>query len=536
MARKWVCEPPTMRINALDPMRIALIFGMLFWALGVSAQNAFSDSLSHAAERLRDRAVVNNKLRVAVVEMLAPAGDIPASTLTYIEETLIARLVQAGGVMVLERRQLGMVQEEQRRSASGTFDERAAVELGRLMAADAIVTGRVFQVDKKMHLMLRLLDTSTGVLLGSVETFTSFPKGKEVDPKAAKAPAIPRGTQEPVRMKRDVRGSERASIVELRALGLGSSYFGQFHPGLAMEIAVRAREHDQGVAVPGKVALGVQLGYWPSMVNVPDVQFDIGHIVDIRRTEGFNSFQQVRFGTTDMGPGRLFLMSRGPETVFIEPVYGPEVIGTELLEYDRYRLSGVRMDMANFNIPVRWYLSGNHMYDNVLKLYAELGFGMDMVRTHAIYDVTKTLIRLDRTDYHYDKQVTRFATTKPSLSGGATNMWFTHLSFGGGLEIGRFNFFATGRWYISAEFTELGESYQRVRGNILAYPLLVGAQNDQRTMNELERDGAVPFGATDLERMSSDGSAGTGSTSTGNGVDRFWEKRHFIFGLSFRIL
>lgn len=525
-----------MRPNALNTMRLVLIIGMVCWALGTNAQNAFSDSLSHAAERLRDRAVENKKLKVAVVEMIAPGGDISAATLTYIEETLIARLVQAGGVMVLERRQLGMVQEEQRRSASGTFDEREAVELGRLMAADAIVTGRVFQVDKKMHLMLRLLDTSTGVLLGSVETFTSFPKGKEVSPKAERTAPIPRDTQDPVRMKRDVRGSERVSIVELRALGLGSTYFGQFHPGAALEIAVRAREHDQGMALPGKVALGVQLGYWPAMVDVPDVPFDIGHIVDIRRSEGFNSFQQVRFGTTDMGPGRLFLMSRGPETVFIEPVTGPNVIGTELLEYDRYRLSSVRMDMANFNIPLRWYLSGNHMYDNVLKLYAELGFGMDMVRTQAIYDVTSTLLRLDRTDYHYDLQVDRFATNKPSLSSAGTNMWFTHLSFGGGLEIGRFNFFATGRWYISAEFTELGDSYERVRGNILAYPLLVGAQNDQRVLNDVERDGVVPFGATDLERMTSDGSGGTGSTSTGNGVDRFWEKRHFIFGLSIRFL
>jgi hypothetical protein len=123
------------------------------------------------------------------------------------------------------------------------------------------------------------------------------------------------------------------------------------------------------------------------------------------------------------------------------------------------------------------------------------------------------------------------------LSSTGANLLFTHFSFGGGLEIGRLNVFALGRWNISTNFTEFGDSYDRVRGNILAYPLLAGVQSDASIMNDLERDGAVPYGATDLQRISSnDSGSGTPTTITGNGVDRFWQGRQLVFGISFRFL
>ncbi len=527
-----------MRSPILIAVRTYLVVLCALLAGNTWAQNAFSDSLAQVTERIRDRLVEQDKRRVAVVEVIAPAGDFSPAMLSYIEETLVSRLVQSGGVTVLERRQLDMVQDEQRRSASGTFDESKAIDLGRLMAADAIITGRVFQVDKRMHLMLRMLDTGTGALLGSAETYTAFPRGKEVNAQEPKPDESMPPARQPVRLKRDGPGSQRNSIVELRATGLGSTYFGRFQPGGALEVAVRAREQNNGVAVPGQVAIGLQVGVWPGMVQLATSPFDIGHIADLRFSADFFGISTVRVGNVDMEQGRLFLMPQEQETVVIQPVTGAGVDGTELLEYDRYRLSNVRMDMASFNIPLRWYLGENHIYDNVAKLYMEFGFGMDVVRTEADYEVTNTLIRLDRSDYSYAVQVDGFSDVKPSLSTVGSNLWFTNFSFGGGLEIGRLNVFATGRWFLSTDFSDLGASYDRVRGNILAYPLLVGAQNDRSAMNDLERDEAVPYGATDLERESTNGSSanGTPTTVTGNGVDRFWKGRHLVFGISIRFL
>jgi len=527
-----------MSAPSLTYLRSCLLILVGLCAGSSLAQNAFSDSLAQVSNRIRDRLVEQDKRRVAVVEIIAPAGNISPIMLTYIEETLVARLVQSGGLIVLERRQLDMVQDEQRRSASGTFDESKAIDLGRLMAADAIITGRVFEVDKKMHLMLRMLDTGTGVLLGSAETYTAYPRGKDVSVQTPKPQDVPAPAREPVRMKRDGPGSQRNSIVEMRAMGLGSTYFGSFRPGGALEVAVRAREQNKGVAVPGKVAIGFQVGLWPGMVQLAETPFDIGHIADLRHTNDILGLETIRVGSTEMGRGRLFMTPREGAVVYIQPVTGPFVDGTELLEYDRYRLSNVRMDMASFSIPIRWYLGENHIYDNVPKLYMEFGFGMDVVRTQADYEVTNVLLRLDRSDYSYTVQADQFKDVKPSLSSVGPNLWFTNFSFGGGLEIGRFNLFAQGRWYMRSKFSDFGRSYDRVRGNILAYPFLVGAQNDRRAMNDLERDGAVSYGATDLERISTGDTTtgGSGTTVTGNGVDRFWQGRHLVFGLSFRFL
>lgn len=525
--------PPT------NYLRFLLSAILVSGSVAGAAQNAFGDSLAVVAEQVRDRLMEAGRTRVALTDISDPAGTLSPATLVYVEEMLLSRLVQAGGLVIVERRELDRVMEEQRRTANGTFDERSSIELGRLLAADAILIGRVFQVDKRMHLILRMLDTGTGELLGSAETFTAFPKGKEVQ-RAAEPQEVAGDGDRPVRLKRQGPGSERRSIVELRAMGSGIRHFGRVLPGTALEVAVRSREKDGDRLVPGAVAMGLQL-QWVPHLTLPGwsrPNFDIGHIADLRNNTGFVGTPTARFGAVDLRQDRLFLLPLQEEQVFIQAITQAGATGTEVLEYDRYRMTDVRMDMASFNIPVRWYLGENHIYDNVPKLYTELGFGMDMVRVKANYEVTNTLVRLDRTDYTYSMQQTTFTDTKPPLSGVGNDLWFTHMSFGGGVELGRFSAFALGRWYLSSTFSQDGSSFDRVRGNILALPLLAGASDDRATMTDLARDGAVPFGALGLEReRASDPSTGTpGGTVKGNGVDRFWDGGQLLFGVAFRFL
>ena len=503
------------------------------------AQNAFGDSLASVAGQVRDRLVHAGRTRVAITDVSDPAGNLPAATLTYVEEMLLSRLVQAGGLVVVERRQLDRILEEQHRTASGTFDERGSIELGRLLAADAIIIGRVFQVDKRLHVMLRMLDTGTGELLGSAETLTVLPKGKE--PQQAAPARGPAGTTQQRRFKREGPGSERNSIVEMRAFGLGMRHFGRLEPGAAVEVAVRSREQDQGRLVPGRVAIGLQAQLYPGMGQPwwSEPNFDIGHIADLRNDPGFVGTPTVRFGSVDMRQDRLFLLPRDrEEEVFLQAITQAGQSGTEWLEYDRYSLSDVRMTMGGFNIPIRWYLGENHIYDNVPKLYMEFGFGMDIVRVQAKYTVTNTLVQLDRSDLTYSVQRREFMADAPPLEGVGSNLLFTHLSIGGGLEIGRFNVFVMGRNYLVNRFQEGGRSFERIRGNILAYPVLAGASDDRRVMSDLQRDGAVPFGAMYLERQrNADPSSGTtGGTVRGNGVDRFWDGGQLLFGVAFRFL
>lgn len=511
---------------------LALVLLLLTGSSG-SAQNAFNDSLTQVAGRITTQLLDADKHRVAVIEITDPGGSLSKSLITYVEETLIARLVQARGITVVERGQLDRVMDEQRRTASGVFDEGSAIELGRLLAADAIITGRIFPVDRRLHVMLRVLDTRTGVLLGATETFTAYPAGQ--DPRRSDKPA---STQErgPERMKRESPGTERTSIVELRAHGLGAMHFGRPIPGGALEIAVRGRQESGGKLVPGKASIGLQASFWPRLGEWRELPYDIGRVADIQATPDFFGTPTVRFGGVNMGNGSLFLMSRGEEQVSMDEVTGTNDDGMVRLEYDRNRMSDIRMDMVGFNIPLRWYLGANHIYDNVPKLYLEFGFGMDLVLVRANYEVTSTVVELDRSDYSYLVRQETFMDDRPSIGSMGTNMLFTHFSAGGGLELGRFNVFVLGRFLSSSSFAQVGREFDRLRGNILAYPVLAGAGDDRRAMSDLERDGAVPYGALDLERERSGDTSGSTDTTTitGNGVDRFWQSRHLLLGLSFR--
>lgn len=511
---------------------LALVVLMLTIS-GAVAQNAFNDSLTQVAARVTTQLLEADKHRVAVIEITDPGGTLSKSMITYVEEMLISRLVQARGITVVERLQLDRVMDEQRRTASGVFDEGSAIELGRLLAADAIITGRLFPMDKRIHIMLRVLDTETGVLLGATETFTMFPNGQ--NPRRADKPASTQD-REPVRMKRESPGTERASIIELRAHALGGLHFGRPIPGGAMEIAVRGREDSGGKLVPGKASIGFQVSYWPRFGEWRELDYDIGRIVDIQATEDFFGTPNVRFGGTNMGKGSLFLMSKGEEQLAMDEVVNATDDGIVRLEYDRNTLSNIRMDMVGFNIPLRFYLGENHIYDNVPKLYMELGFGMDLVLVQADYEVTSTVIELDRSDYSYLLRRETFMDDQPSIGSMGSNILFTHFSAGGGLEVGRFNVFVLGRFLSSSSFNQVGRDFDRLRGNIIAYPVLAGAGEDQRALSDLERDGAVPYGALDLERVRTSDSSGSSETTTikGNGVDRFWQSRHLVLGLSFR--
>jgi hypothetical protein len=139
--------------------RILTLIG-LAWLIAspvALAQQAFNDSIAALSVRVEERLAGQERMRITVLDLTDPSGRLGKELITYVEEVLIMHLSQRPRITVLERRALDQVLEEQRRTASGTFDEEGAIEIGRLMAADALITGSIFRVDGRMHLILRLL-------------------------------------------------------------------------------------------------------------------------------------------------------------------------------------------------------------------------------------------------------------------------------------------------------------------------------------------------------------------------------------------
>ncbi|MDX9751975.1 MAG: CsgG/HfaB family protein, partial [Flavobacteriales bacterium] len=375
-----------------------------------AAQHAFNDSIAAAAARMAAHLHAAGRARVAVTDVTAPGGAVPAATASYVEEVLVMRLSGAPGITVVERRQLDRVLEEQRRTAAGTFDDDQAIELGRLLAADAIITGRLFTVDKKLHVMLRALDTGTGTLVGTAETITAFPKGK-----GPAKDARERQKADPVRMRRERTPSERNSILELRAMGTGARQWERLAGGATLELALRSHEKNGERIVPGKMAIGLQLTVLPRMAAWAEAPFEVGHIAGIQATDGYAGTPTVRFGGVDMAQGRLFLQPIGGAPLSFDAVTAPGGSGIVQVAHERYRLRNVRMDQAGFHIPLRIYLAQGYMYDNVPKLYMDLGFGMDLALVRADHEITSTWVRLGADDLAYTVQEETFTMGKPGM-------------------------------------------------------------------------------------------------------------------------
>lgn len=515
---------------------LACVLLLLCGAEG-SAQQAFGDSLTRLVGRATREVLDADKHRVALVEFTDPGGTLSATLLSYVEESMVARLVATPGITVVERRQLDRVIDEQRRTATGVYDEGSAIELGRLLAADAIITGRLFPLDKRLQVMIQVLDTETGVLLSATETITSYPNG--FAPRRADKPIVNQ-SRPSGRMDRESPPTERSSILEFRAHALGGVHYDRPIAGGALEIAVRARQDEGGKLVPGKASIGLQASFFPNLGTWAELPYDVGRIVDLQATPDHFGTPGVRMGGVNMSNTDLFLMDKGLEEVEFDEVENANDEGIIRLEYDRNRLSNMQIAMVGFNLPVRWYLGDSHMYDNVPKVYLELGFGMDLVLVRANYEVTTTVLELDPSDFSYVRRQENFVNDRPAIGSMGSNLLFTHFSVGGGVELGRFNLFALGRFISSSSFTKEAptRSFDRVRGNILAFPALAGAGDDPRAMSDLARDGALLYGALDLEReRTTTDNSGNGSTTTtkGNGVDMFWQSSHLLLGLSYRL-
>lgn len=108
--------------------------------------------------------------------------------ITGITESLTDRLAELDGVRVVERGRLLQIIQEQDFGYSGRVDPFSAAEIGRLLGADLLLMGTVTAIEMsesggiqfgplkakgttaKVNLSLRVVDTETGEIMGSVQS------------------------------------------------------------------------------------------------------------------------------------------------------------------------------------------------------------------------------------------------------------------------------------------------------------------------------------------------------------------------------
>ncbi len=128
------------------------------------------DNLKAIAREFSKQAGNKGIEQVAVIPFIPIDGSDPAQG-RIISEKLITLIVRQGLVKTVERGMLSSIMEEHYLAFTGIIDAAAARKLGRVLSADAIITGTFSTENDSININARLINTQTGDILAAREGF-----------------------------------------------------------------------------------------------------------------------------------------------------------------------------------------------------------------------------------------------------------------------------------------------------------------------------------------------------------------------------
>ena len=100
-------------------------------------------------------------LVVAVLGFGAGAPDLEP-TATNLRELMTAQLMAKPGLELVERQRIDLALAELELGLSGIVDSAGAAQVGRLVGAKVLVTGRIFRMGEALHAVSRTISVETG--------------------------------------------------------------------------------------------------------------------------------------------------------------------------------------------------------------------------------------------------------------------------------------------------------------------------------------------------------------------------------------
>ena len=92
------------------------------------------------------------------------------------EDLLTAAIIDHGRFSAIERQQLTVLLEELKLSQSKLVDEKTALRLGRILAADCVLLGTILERKNSVEAYARIVDTETTEILAAVDVY-----GEDID-------------------------------------------------------------------------------------------------------------------------------------------------------------------------------------------------------------------------------------------------------------------------------------------------------------------------------------------------------------------
>ena len=151
-------------------MKSIWLFLLLFCCIhSLSAQSISDSDIDVLSAELSKQAIARNAMKLAVLDF-TESNVITDFSLAVSEELRIHMAVNNAALTIVDRAATERVMEEQRLSTSPLFDENKAASLGKLVSADAIVTGTMTRQGGSLRVTAKLISVETGAVIGGYST------------------------------------------------------------------------------------------------------------------------------------------------------------------------------------------------------------------------------------------------------------------------------------------------------------------------------------------------------------------------------
>lgn len=174
-----------------------------------------------------------------------------------VAERLTTRLARTGEFNVIERSRLEAAMKELNLASSGVIDPGTAARAGRILGAEAVVTGTLTRLNGKFEINARLIDTETGGILAAAAEQLDEDELRVDEPRSR--PVYP--AQQPSPAQRPAAPKPPAGWEEWPAWQ-GGRYGAYSFSGGKLSYTLDVRQHDHyDVPQPGGYYPGVLLAH-----------------------------------------------------------------------------------------------------------------------------------------------------------------------------------------------------------------------------------------------------------------------------------
>ncbi|HAH31437.1 MAG TPA: hypothetical protein DCL44_03880 [Elusimicrobia bacterium] len=169
-ARDKASTASTRGVPPLQPFTAGAVFILAaLFLLIAPAETECAGNYKVMAKKFSSAAKAHKITRVAIIPFSSTNPGLSQEG-RAVAERLTTQLVQLGQVEVTERNSLEKVMREHWLAASGAVTQALTNEPGRLMPADAIITGSVLTSAGKCEINARMIETETGIIIATYNT------------------------------------------------------------------------------------------------------------------------------------------------------------------------------------------------------------------------------------------------------------------------------------------------------------------------------------------------------------------------------